>query len=81
MAGVKFKGVDTNDGYVEITILDKGTDGKILRAQGTSVPHKGTTGYAKGCFFYDTDVAAGTRGAWVNIGTSTACNFALIASA
>jgi hypothetical protein len=81
MSGIKFKGVDTNDGSVEITILDKESNGDILRVEGTSVPHKGTDGYAKGCIFFDTDVAAGTRGAWINIGTSSACNFALITSA
>lgn len=49
----------------------------ILWASGTDVPADSTSGYAKGCLFIDTDVAAGTGGVYENVGTTTACNFDL----
>ena len=50
-------------------------------AQGTTVPTDATTGYAKGCLFIDTDVASGTSGLYVNVGTNTSCVFKLVTNA
>jgi len=58
-----------------VKILLKDSAGKILLATGTTVPTDSTAGYAKGCIFIDTDVGAGSQGAYVNVGTTAACNF------
>lgn len=55
--------------------------GNALLATGTTVPTDSTAGYAKGCLFIDTDVAAGTTGLYVNIGTTAACNFNTVTNA
>ena len=54
-------------------------DGDILYATGTDVPADATAGYAKGCLFIDTDVAAATTGLYVNIGSTAECNFDAVA--
>lgn len=51
-----------------------------LFAVGTTVPGNGTTGYAPGCIFLDTDAAAGSQ-FWINEGSVTSCTFRQIASA
>lgn len=61
--------------------LWKDGDGNALMATGTGVPADSSAGYAKGCLFIDTDVAAGTSGLYVNIGTTAACNFNLVSNA
>lgn len=82
ITGIQFKGADfTDGGGVSIAIIDKDSDGYILRATGTTVPVNGTAGYSKGCFFIDTDVAASYQGTWINIGSASACDFALLAIA
>ena len=53
----------------------------ILFASGTDVPADTTSGYAKGCLFIDRDVAAGTTGLYVNVGTTTAANFDAVSDA
>lgn len=58
-----------------IKVLQRDGSKKILLATGTDVPTDSTAGYAKGCKFIDTDVAAGTGGAYENVGTSAECNF------
>lgn len=55
--------------------------GLIVLEQGTGVPADATAGYAKGALFMDTDVAAGTSGLYVNIGTSASANFNLVTNA
>lgn len=67
----------TNDIYV--LMYDMGNN--ILFATGTDVPADTTSGYAKGCLFIDTDVAAGTTGLYVNVGTKTSCNFDAVSDA
>lgn len=64
-----------------VTVNLKDANGDILHAQGTTVPTDETTGYAKGCLFIDTDVATGTSGLYVNVGTNTSCVFKLVTNA
>lgn len=63
------------------TIYLKDAAGNAVYAIGTTVPTDSTAGYAKGCLFVDTDVAAGTSGLYVNVGTTAACNFDLVTDA
>ena len=58
-----------------ITVLQEDSSGNVLYAIGTTVPSDNEAGYAKGCIFIDTDVAAGTTGIYENVGSTTACNF------
>lgn len=58
---------------VRVLLVDQAN--KVLLATGTTMPPDGQAGFAKGCLFIDTDVAAGTSGLFVNVGTITACNF------
>lgn len=58
-----------------IKVLMYDEDRHILMATGTDVPADTTSGYAKGCTFIDTDVTAGTSGTYINVGTSSECNF------
>lgn len=55
--------------------------GNALLATGTGVPADSGAGYAKGCLFIDTDVAAGTTGLYVNIGTTASCVFKAVSNA
>jgi len=64
-----------------VTALIKDGAGMILLATGTTVPTDAGAGYAKGCLFIDTDVAAGTTGLYVNVGTTAACNFDAVTDA
>lgn len=64
-----------------ISVMVYDTDGNILWAKGTDVPADSTSGYAKGCLFIDTDVGAGTTGLYVNVGTTSACDFDAVSDA
>ena len=66
--------VETPD-TTAVTVLTKDSNGDVLFATGLTVPTDTETGYAKGCEFHDTDVAGGTSGSYVNIGTNTSCEF------
>lgn len=55
--------------------------GNILLCTGTTVPTDGSTGFAKGCLFIDTDVATGTTGLNCNKGVSTSCAFTAVTQA
>lgn len=57
-------------GGVLMEIPGEGT----LMARGTTVPTDGTTGYAKGCIFIDTNASAGSV-FYVNEGTKDSCDF------
>ena len=61
---------------IRVYFYDENHD--IMQASGTDVPADTTNGYAKGCFFIDKDVAAGTTGVYVNLGDSDACNFDVV---
>ncbi|SRR5712691_2771662 len=64
-----------------VLVLLKDNAGKVLWATGTTVPTDGEAGYSKGGLFVDTDVAAGTTGLYVNVGTTAACNFDAVVDA
>jgi hypothetical protein len=68
-------------GATGVTVLMKDSLGKILLATGTTLPADAGTTYAKGCLFIDTDVATGTSGLYVNVGTSASCVFKLVTNA
>jgi hypothetical protein len=61
-----------------VTKINEDTSGNITSAKGTTVPTDAETGYAKGCFFTDTDVANGIHSLYVNIGDETSCQFDLV---
>lgn len=58
---------------ISIYLRDKADN--ILLADGLDVPTDGTSGYAKGCIFIDRNVVTGSNGLYINVGTSTSCNF------
>jgi hypothetical protein len=57
------------------------TNTYIAECSGTTVPTSTTAGFTKGCFFYKTDVTAGTSGFYVNVGTTSSCDFRLVTNA
>ncbi len=61
-----------------VTRLQMDASGKVLLASGTTVPTNGTSGYAKGCIFIDTDTATGVCARYENIGTTASCQFRVI---
>lgn len=64
---------------IKVLIYDAAKN--VLIATGTEVPTDTTAGYAKGCLFIKTDVAAATSGLYVNVGTTTSCDFNLVTNA
>lgn len=64
-----------------VKVLLKDSSGNALLATGTSVPADSGSGYAKGCLFIDTDVASGTTGLYVNVGTASSCVFKAVSNA
>ena len=70
--GIKF------DSDTSVYLTD--ADGNVVFAIGTSVPGD-VAGYAKGCLFVDTDVADGTTGLNVNVGTIASADFEAVTSA
>ena len=66
----------TTTGY-----LERDPSGNIILETGTTVPIDAVAGYAKGASFIDTDVAGGTSGLYVNVGTTASCNFDLVTDA
>lgn len=77
LKGLKLAGLQLSVGAVEFSVLLRDPANHVLLAVGTTLPADGGAGFAKGCLFIDTDVGAGTSGLYVNIGTTTACNFNL----
>ena len=70
--------------YVKLgdnVVITMGENQKALLVTGTSVPTDASDGYGKGCLFIDTDVASGTSGLYVNVGTDTSCVFKLVSNA
>lgn len=65
-------------GTTAVEVLAKDSSGKVIFASGVTVPTDTETGFAKGCIFIDTDVAGGTSGTYINVGTNTSCNFDLV---
>jgi len=66
---------------VGVTAMLLDASGKALIATGTTLPADAGALYAKGCLFIDTDVATGTSGLYVNIGTAASCVFKLVTNA
>lgn len=64
-----------------VKVLIKDQDGMAVLATGLVVPADSGAGFAKGCLFIDTNVAAGTTGLYVNVGTTAACNFDAVSDA
>lgn len=64
-----------------VTAILKDDNDKALLATGTTVPADAGALYAKGCLFIDTDVATGTSGLYVNVGTAASCVFKLVTNA
>ncbi|MDD4027024.1 MAG: hypothetical protein PHO75_02430 [Candidatus Shapirobacteria bacterium] len=59
-----------------LRVLARDFQNKIILCSGTSVPTG--AGYAKGCLFMKTDVAAGTKGLYENQGDTTTASFNVI---
>jgi hypothetical protein len=64
-----------------IVVYLRDRQGYVLQAEGLDVPVDTTAGYAKGCLFVDTNVAGGTSGLYVNVGTTASANFDLVTDA
>jgi len=70
--------LDGEGGDYNVLIRDGSRN--ILWATGTTVPGD-VAGYAKGCLFIDTDVADGTTGLYVNVGTTASADFDAVSDA
>jgi hypothetical protein len=64
-----------------VKVLIKDGAGMALLVTGTTIIADGQAGFAKGCLFIDTDVAGGTSGLYVNVGTTASANFDLVTDA
>lgn len=78
---VKLDGTSASVNSVTVSALLTDASGDILWATGTTVPTDGSSGYAKGCLFIDTDVATGTTGLNCNKGTNTSSQFTAVTQA
>jgi hypothetical protein len=67
-------------GEDRIVLLEDGL-GYALLVTGTTVTTDASGGFAKGCLFIDTNVAGGTSGLYVNVGTTASCRFKLVTNA
>lgn len=79
--GIQYDGISETINSVAVTVYTADKDGNILLATGTTVPTNGSSGYAKGCLFIDTDVATGTTGLNCNKGTTTSSQFTAVTQA
>lgn len=75
MKAVHFIGYPKTINSQAITVLQEDADSNVLFATGTVTVTDAGSGYAKGCLYIDTDVAAGTGGLYQNVGSTTSCNF------
>ncbi len=64
-----------------VVVTERNSAGLIKEANGTVAITNGGSGYAKGCLYTKTDVAAGSQGLYVNIGITTSCQFVVVATA
>lgn len=67
-----------------IKVLLKDGSGNALFCTGTATPpakETAVTGYAKGCIYIKTDVAADTGGIYANMGTTSIADFTLVTQA
>lgn len=75
------EGIETDKGAETVYVLLRDAIYDVLLATGLTVPTDDTTGYGKGCLFIDTNVATGTSGLYVNVGTNLKCVFKLVSNA
>lgn len=61
-----------------IRVREVDENGYVTRCSGTVSITNGGAGYAKGCLYVKTNVAAGTSGLYKNIGDTSACEFTVI---
>lgn len=61
----------------DIVVYLRDKAGNIMWATGTDVPADTSTGYASGCIFIDTNIAAGTASMYINKGTPATAEFSL----
>lgn len=78
---VQFDGWNETINGVTVAVWQAGVNGNISYCSGTTVPANNSAGFAKGCIFIKTDAATGISGTYENVGTTSACDFELIASA
>ena len=78
---IKLLGAGVTINSQAITVLVRDADNNVLLATGTVTITDGGAGYAKGALYIDTDVAAGTTGLYVNVGTTASCNFDAVSDA
>lgn len=72
----------TGDTYAtNIKVLMKDGSGNALFCVGTATAPTTGAGYAKGCVYIKTDVAAGTGAFYINKGSTTAASFTLATQA
>jgi hypothetical protein len=74
-------GVADYKGGQRVTVLLRDNRDDILWATGVTVPTNSKPGFAKGCLFIDTNVAAGTTGLYCNKGTRLLCEFTAVTQA
>ena len=79
-SGLQIVGVPKTIGAQTVQVILADASDKILFCTGLTLPSNAGSGYAKGCLFIDTDVAGGTSGLYVNVGTPTSCTFQLVTS-
>lgn len=65
----------------QIRVYFRDENNMIMLAKGTDVPADDTAGYMKGALYVDENVAAGTTGLYVNVGTNAAANFDAVSDA
>ena len=62
-------------GTPQVTILERDTNGKVRRAEGSTVPTNGDSGYALGCLFIQTGTNGVSTSVYVNEGSASSCDF------
>ena len=73
--GIQIDGRQETINSVVINVLLKDENEKVLLATGLTVPTDGSSGFAKGATFIDTDVATSLNGVYINVGTSSSSAF------
>jgi len=72
-------GVSMTPGSTTVTAMNLDESGKITFAKGATVPTDAEAGYAKGCYFVQTDGGIGTT-IYINEGSNTSCDFNAISA-
>lgn len=72
---IRAAGISTVINGITVNVKMRDEVGDVLICTGTTKPTDGSSGYAKGCIFIDTNVETGTTGFYTNDGTNTSCSF------